>query len=442
MFRWYRCLPKSKIKLDLTSAGLRMMCRMSLLLLLISVSQMAWTGVQQSHTQCVLTQNEGDYSSVEQVFSFASHHVYCGTVVDKKNSADVSFLAEDAQIIRGNLLELSQHDLKVLHHAHGYSLVTGEIDEIGDQHLHSIKLSEFKGIKKPEPVRVRGADPFIQTLVDQVDAGRWLSDVTTLSSWSRRTGETGNVNAANWISTQMNAFGLNVSMPTFNVGNTSTNNILGVQTGTTRADDWYLVGAHMDSVPTGNAPGALDNASGCSGVLELARIASQYTFEGTLLFICFSGEEQGLFGSQHHVDTLIANNNQNKIKVALTMDMIGYSANTQRELLVESSASLQWLLNDLVQNAATYASGLTVLTSTNYFGSDHVPYIDNGMPGVLSIDDDWGVYPHYHQSSDLPEAITNTQNQAEMILKTNLATLAIMAGIVDASDLIFQDGFE
>ncbi|WP_395377170.1 M28 family metallopeptidase [Marinicella sp. W31] len=413
------------------------MYRMILCVSLIVASQALF-----ARLPCILTQESIEFQATVQMIPFATHNLYCGTTVEGKKSEGLSFLAEQSRIIRGNLVELSEYDVEVLHHAHGYSLVTGDFNGIQDKHLHAIKVTDFKGINKPESVKSRGANPLIQTLVDQIDAGRWLNDVTTLSSWSRRTGEVGNVNAANWISTQMNGFGLSVTMPSFDVNGTSTNNILGVQVGTTRPNDWYLVGAHMDSVPSGNAPGALDNASGCSGVLELARIASQYSFEGTLLFICFSGEEQGLIGSEFHVDTLMMNNDQNKIKVALTMDMIGYSANAQRELLVESSVSLQWLLDTLVQNAATYASGLTVFTSNNYFGSDHVPYIDNGMPGVLSIDDDWGVYPHYHRSSDLPEALNNTQNQAEMILKTNLATLAMMAGIIDTSDVIFADGFE
>ena len=413
------------------------MHKISILLFLITFNHCVF-----SESQCVLTKKEHAKDEQLNMIPFGHHAIVCGDMNGPKNADDKVFEAAQARIVRGNLLELSHFDVEVLHHAHGYSLVTGALSQVYDKHLDVIGLNDFKGIQAPTPGNNRGSNPAVQALVNQIDVSSWLSDVTTLSSWSRTTGQAGNVNAINWISNEMNNLGLSVTTPTFNVGATSTNNILGVQTGTARADDWYLVGAHMDSVPSGNAPGALDNASGCAGVLEMARLVSQHTFEGTILFICFSGEEQGLIGSEFHADTLIANGDQNKIKVALTMDMVGYSSNSQRELLVESSGTYQWLMDALVQNAATYASGLTVYTSTNYFGSDHVSYIDNGMPGVLSIDDDWGVYPHYHRSSDLPEHLNNTQDQAEMILKTNLATIALMAGLIDNSDVIFENGFE
>ncbi len=97
-------------------------------------------------------------------------------------------------------------------------------------------------------------------------------------------------------------------------------------------------------------------------------------------------------------------------------------------------------MNEMAQYASTYVPGLTVYTSTNYFGSDHVSYIDNGMPGVLSIDDDWNVYPAYHQSNDLPENINLTQG--EYIIKTTMATVADKAVVIGANDLIFADDFE
>ena len=197
----------------------------------------------------------------------------------------------------------------------------------------------------------------------------------------------------------------------------------------------------MDSIPSfGTAPGAVDNASGCAGVLEMARVASNYSFASTIIFICFSGEEQGLFGSNHNVYSIIANNDQSKVKAVLTMDMIGYTSNTDNEVLLETSSDYQWLMDVLAQNAATYVPDLTVYTSTNPFGSDHVPYINNSMPAILSIDDDWNVYPGYHQSSDLPENINLTQGS--YILKTNMASLAQLAEVLVNNDVIFENSFD
>jgi hypothetical protein len=69
------------------------------------------------------------------------------------------------------------------------------------------------------------------------------------------------------------------------------------------ADRIYLVSGHLDSRCTDvldftcDAPGADDDASGVASVLELARVMSKHSFDATIIFAAFSGEEQGVFGS-------------------------------------------------------------------------------------------------------------------------------------------------
>jgi hypothetical protein len=63
----------------------------------------------------------------------------------------------------------------------------------------------------------------------------------------------------------------------------------------------YLVSGHIDSRCTDvldstcDAPGADDDASGVAAVLELARVMSQHSFDATIVFAAFAGEEQGVF---------------------------------------------------------------------------------------------------------------------------------------------------
>jgi hypothetical protein len=72
------------------------------------------------------------------------------------------------------------------------------------------------------------------------------------------------------------------------------------------ADRIYLVSGHLDSRCTNvldftcDAPGADDDASGVAAVLELARVMSKHSFDATIKFVAFSGEEQGLFGSTYY----------------------------------------------------------------------------------------------------------------------------------------------
>lgn len=65
-----------------------------------------------------------------------------------------------------------------------------------------------------------------------------------------------------------------------------------------------VVGAHLDSVPEG--PGINDNGSGVAGILEIAIQMKRLGIEprNRVRFAFWGGEESGLFGSQHYVDTL------------------------------------------------------------------------------------------------------------------------------------------
>ena len=68
--------------------------------------------------------------------------------------------------------------------------------------------------------------------------------------------------------------------------------------GLTRPNDIFIIGAHLDDMPTGTtAPGADDNGSGSAAVLLAADILSQYQWNCTLRFALWTGEEQGLKGS-------------------------------------------------------------------------------------------------------------------------------------------------
>lgn len=72
---------------------------------------------------------------------------------------------------------------------------------------------------------------------------------------------------------------------------------------------------------TSDSPGANDNASGLAGVLEAARVLSQYEFNGSIVFAALAGEEQGLFGGK--IMAKQAQKDGWRIKAVLNNDMIG-----------------------------------------------------------------------------------------------------------------------
>ena len=93
------------------------------------------------------------------------------------------------------------------------------------------------------------------------------------------------------------------------------------------ADRVYVVSGHYDSRvtdvldATSDAPGANDDGSGTSAVLELARVMASRPSEATIVFAAFAGEEQGLYGSNHFAE--VAKEKGWNIQGVLNMDIVG-----------------------------------------------------------------------------------------------------------------------
>jgi len=283
--------------------------------------------------------------------------------------------------------------------------------------------------------------PEVQTLVNQVNGNRWFDDVVTLASYNRYTHSPDNLNVRDWLVTQFQSLpNVTVTTPSFPVSGTTAYNVVATLEGAHGINDWYVIGGHYDSTsqnPMVAAPGAEDNASGCAGVLEMARIFTTTQSQATLVFICYSGEEQGLFGSRAHVAELSASGDINKVQAMLDMDMIGYTSDADLDCLLETDPFAQSLLDPFIDAAGAYTQ-LRIVTTLSAWGSDHVPYLDAGIPALLTIENDWSEYPDYHRTTDLPANLTIAM--AEEILKMNVGALAGLAGT--ETDRLFSDGFE
>jgi len=81
-------------------------------------------------------------------------------------------------------------------------------------------------------------------------------------------------------------------------------NVVAVQRGTTDPDRMVIMSGDIDSRisrnanATDSAPGANDNASGMAGTIEAARVLSRHRFNGSIVYLGLSGEEQGLYGGR------------------------------------------------------------------------------------------------------------------------------------------------
>jgi hypothetical protein len=171
-----------------------------------------------------------------------------------------------------------------------------------------------------------------------------------------------------------------------------------------------------------------DNASGAAGVLELGRLIASRRWQHDVRLILFGGEEQGLFGSKQYVAALPASERA-RIRAVLNMDMIAAKNTAVPTVLLEGAPVSSGQLDDLAAAAASY-TGLKVETSLHPFASDHVPFINAGVPAVLTIEGADSANGHIHSADDKLEFLD--WPLAAEILRMNAAALAGWLGAIHA----------
>lgn len=114
-------------------------------------------------------------------------------------------------------------------------------------------------------------------------------------------------------------------------------NVLAILKGTDPKDTRvYIVSGHYDSRitdvmdPTGDAPGANDDASGTAVSMELARVMVKRSFPATIIFMSVVGEEQGLYGSTHVAKRAKAENWN--VDAMLNNDIVGNTHGMENDL--------------------------------------------------------------------------------------------------------------
>ncbi len=168
-------------------------------------------------------------------------------------------------------------------------------------------------------------DPFIVARMAEVNTTTMQSNILHLQNYGTRNCYTSqSVQAQNWIKAQFESYGLSTQLFDFTMpGGSASDNVIATKTGTVYPNEYVIIGGHYDSYTgSSSAPGADDNASGTCGVMEVARILAPYTYDRTIIFCAFSGEEYGLYGSAAYASWCDAQNLN--ILGYLNMDMIGY----------------------------------------------------------------------------------------------------------------------
>lgn len=277
--------------------------------------------------------------------------------------------------------------------------------------------------------------PYIAGIVAQVSETSYTENLQILQDFVTRNTFTTNCDqAADWILSRFQSYGLNAYFDDFTIGGQTKRNVIGEKIGMVYPDSILFITAHYDATagqpyfPEPVAPGADDNGSGAACVLECARILSLYNFEKTIRFIAFAGEEQGLIGSFDYVQDLL--NQQTHVVGSFNYDMIAFSGSGNPpyglSILTDNHPASQAMAAKIAESAITFTPGAltpNVFLSPGSASSDHYPFWQAGWAATFSIHG--ASYPYYHTIYDLIE--NNNMAFAADVTRAAVAALADFA---------------
>ena len=206
-------------------------------------------------------------------------------------------------------------------------------------------------------------------------------------------------------------------------GSQSAPNVVGILPGTDPVlrNEYVVFSAHMDHVGTDGSSrpdsiwnGADDDASGTVGVVELAQAFAPPAArpKRSLIFLTVSGEEKGLWGSEHfttHPPVPIGH-----LVADINMDMIGRNWKDTIVAIGKEHSSLGLTLNRV--NAAHPELHMRAIDDpwpgeNFYFRSDHYNFAKRGVPVLFFFN---GTHKDYHEPSDSPDKI-DAEKEARII---------------------------
>lgn len=208
-------------------------------------------------------------------------------------------------------------------------------------------------------------------------------------------------------------------------------NVVAVVEGSDKKDEIVVFSAHYDhlGLHDGNLfAGADDDGSGVSGIMEIAQAFAMAKKKGkgtrrTLLFICFSGEEKGLLGSEYYAENPLLP--MANTVVDLNIDMIGRvdDAHLKKPNYVyvigddRLSSELRGI-NEKANNTylnmqLDYKYNVANEPNSYYTRSDHYNFVKKGVPIIFYFN---GTHKDYHKPTDTFDKI----NFGKLLTSTKL----------------------
>ncbi len=217
----------------------------------------------------------------------------------------------------------------------------------------------------------------LDSLVGLMDQDTITANLMTLQAFNGRVaGSSSNRSARDWLVSRLQGFGygtvytdpFTASTP---YGWQTCYNVVAVKPGTVYPNRQIVFGAHFDAVEY--SPGADDNGSGTTAVLEMARVLADIETEMTIVFILFDSEEQGLNGAWAYAGNAAASGDS--IICMLNMDMIG---NIDNDNFADIKSGEESGYAHLWISLSDQAANLTGTYGGQSTRSDHYAFDQNG----------------------------------------------------------------
>jgi len=197
-------------------------------------------------------------------------------------------------------------------------------------------------------------------------------------------------------------------------------NTLGDIPGTDKADEYVMLGAHLDSWHTGT--GATDNAAGSIVMMEAVRILKAIGVQPrrTIRIALWSGEEQGLLGSR----AWVRNNEALWPKISAYVN-VDNGTGRLRGIWDQSNAAaipifeqILWPFKDL---------GVVVVRHGNTGGTDHLAFDAVGVPGFNFIQDpiEYSIRTHHSNADTFERLVIEDLKQAAVVVASTVYHLAM-----------------
>lgn len=250
--------------------------------------------------------------------------------------------------------------------------------------------------------------PFYGSVVDQVSSSNILNNLTEFENLGvKRRGTPALQNTLDWLKAEYLSYGYTAAQMqeySFTNSTTTCKNLVVTKVGTLYPNTYVIICGHYDTI-TGR--GTNDNGSGVVTIFEVARLLQNIPTEYSIKFINFSGEEDGLIGSQHFVSTVVnATNPKMNIKLVFNIDEVGGRANMVNNTITcerdtgsptSNNAASNTVTNELINCVQLYSPLNTYLSYA--YASDYMPFEDNNevITGFFETNET----PHRHTATDL-----------------------------------------